>query len=198
MGAPGGPKSGGRKKGTPNKSTTARAEAMARVNEALAAIGEDTISGTRLLREVLNHADAPPEVKIQCAGLLQKHEQETATNTQYVAVMPLPVKDLDEWKGLYMEAKPDARLEDVAWHAKVACKVLEHEQKPITTKAPWLVDDKKYAPQGSATKGLGLCSTSAAAITGSRSSNAANSIRAAGVIQRPLKLSNMQSCIAGC
>ena len=34
-------KSGGRKAGTPNRATTARHEAMARVNEALAAMGDD-------------------------------------------------------------------------------------------------------------------------------------------------------------
>src|SRR5262245_13861467 len=91
MAGPGQPKSGGRKKGTPNKSTAARAEAMARVNQALAAIGEDTITGTKLLREVLNHPDTPLDVKIQCAGLLMKNEQPTAEDHKYISHQPPPM-----------------------------------------------------------------------------------------------------------
>src|SRR5262245_17145041 len=110
-----GTKSGGRKLGTPNRSTSARFAAMERVNHALSQIGEDSISGMKLLREVLNHRDTPLDVKIQCAGLLVKQEQQTEATVQYVCAMPLPVKDLDEWKRLYMDAKPDASPEDVAW-----------------------------------------------------------------------------------
>lgn len=57
---------------------------MARVNEALAAIGEDTLSGMKLLKEVLNHKDTPLDVKIQCAGLLIKRETPQAEQQQYV------------------------------------------------------------------------------------------------------------------
>jgi hypothetical protein len=38
---------------------------MARVNEALAAIGEDTLWGMKLLKEVLNHKDTPLDVKVR-------------------------------------------------------------------------------------------------------------------------------------
>jgi hypothetical protein len=81
-------RSGGRQAGTPNRTTSARYAAMARVNEALAAIGEDALTGIKLLREVLNHKDTPLDVKIQCAGLLTRHEQIEAADHKYVAEMP--------------------------------------------------------------------------------------------------------------
>src|SRR5262245_9207353 len=108
MGAPGQPKTGGRQKGTPNKSTASRHAAMARVNEALAAIGDDTLTGMKLLSEVLKHPDTPLDVKIQCAGLLTKHEQPTTAEGQtYVACMPPPIpgetkeQQLAVWFALY-------------------------------------------------------------------------------------------------
>src|SRR5262245_36585867 len=129
-----GTKSGGRKTGTPNRTTSARHAAMARVNEALAAFGDDPLTGTRLLREVLNHKDAPLDVKIQCAGLLQKHEQETEAQTQYVALMPpaLPgdstKQQLAMWRALYDQTESD----DPEWTA--ACnRVLE---LAVTRKMP--------------------------------------------------------------
>ena len=81
-------KTGGRKAGTPNRATTARHEAMARVNEALAAMGDDALTGTKLLREVLRHADTPLDVKIQCAGLVLKQESPTAEQKEDVVHMP--------------------------------------------------------------------------------------------------------------
>jgi hypothetical protein len=61
---------------------------MAKVNEALAAMGDDALTGTKLLREVLWHPDTPLDVKIQCAGLVLKQETPTAEQQQYVAHMP--------------------------------------------------------------------------------------------------------------
>jgi hypothetical protein len=84
-------RSGGRQKGTPNRTTSARYAAMESVNLALAAIGDDPLSGMRLLKEVLNHKDAPLDVKIQCAGLLTKYELPTAENKNYVAHMPMEI-----------------------------------------------------------------------------------------------------------
>jgi hypothetical protein len=84
-------RSGGRQKGTPNRTTSARYAAMDSVNQALAAIGDDPLSGMRLLKEVLNHKDAPLDVKIQCAGLLTKYELPTIENKAYVAHMPPPI-----------------------------------------------------------------------------------------------------------
>ena len=47
-----------------NKTTTARQEPMHRVNAALAAMGDDTLTGMKLLSEVLKHPDTPLDVKI--------------------------------------------------------------------------------------------------------------------------------------
>src|SRR5262245_34230936 len=70
MGAPGGPKTGGRQKGTRNRTTSARYAAMAKVNEALNQLGEDSLSGMRLLQEVIRSKDCPLDIRIQCSGLL--------------------------------------------------------------------------------------------------------------------------------
>src|SRR5262245_52394023 len=86
MGAPGGPKTGGRQKGTPNRSTSARYAAMEKVNAALNQLGEDSLSGMRLLQEVIKSKDCPLDIRIQCSGLLLKHEMELApARQQYVA-----------------------------------------------------------------------------------------------------------------
>jgi hypothetical protein len=60
---------------------------------------------------------------------LLKHEAPQASEKKYVAVMPLPVKDLDEWRRLYMDAKPDATPEDVAWHENLAKQIIENEPR---------------------------------------------------------------------
>ena len=82
-------KSGGRIAGVSiNHSTLRRQEAMERVNLALAEMGRDTLNGMKLLQEVLRHPDTPLDVKIQCAGLLTKHETPTAEEKKYIAQMP--------------------------------------------------------------------------------------------------------------
>jgi hypothetical protein len=60
--------------------------------------------------------------------------------------MPLPVKDLTEWKRLYMQAKPDASADDVAWHEKIARISLENDKDTKSPKdnAPWI--DNKEGP----------------------------------------------------
>src|SRR5262245_55388307 len=83
-----GTKSGGRKVGTPNRSTTARQAAMEKVNAALNELGQDSLSGMKLLQAVIRAPDCPLDIRVQCSGLLLKHEAETATNTQYVVSMP--------------------------------------------------------------------------------------------------------------
>jgi hypothetical protein len=62
---------------------------MARVNEALAAIGDDEVSGFRFLREVIKHRDTPLDVKIQCAGLLRGQEAAQEASQNYIAKMPI-------------------------------------------------------------------------------------------------------------
>jgi len=93
-----GRKSGGRKTGTPNRATVARQAQMARVNDALIEIGRDPLTGIKLLQEVLNAKDTPLDIRVQCAGLLIKHETAPETDHRYVAVMPAGVLTLDEWK----------------------------------------------------------------------------------------------------
>jgi len=142
MGAPGGPKTGGRQKGTPNRTSSARYAAMARVNEALAALGEDTLTGMKLLKEVLNHKDTPLDVKIQCAALLLKDEKTPEGEARYVCIMPPPIADLEEWKRQYMTASPAADEKQVEWAEKVAKASLEQQKareatKGVPTAPPW-------------------------------------------------------------
>ena len=121
MGAPGQPKTGGRQKGTPNRSTSARHVAMAKVNEALNQLGEDSLSGMRLLQEVIRSKDCPLDVRIQCSGLLLKHELPLANEQQYVIRMPPQMpgansqQQLAMWWALYCEAEND----DLEWQAAV-------------------------------------------------------------------------------
>jgi hypothetical protein len=121
MGAPGGPKTGGRQKGTPNRKTTARYDAMARVNEALNQLGEDSLSGMRLLQEVIRSKDCPLDIRIQCSGLLLKHELPLAIEQQYIAHMPPAMpgetkeQQLAAWWLLYGETPGD----DPEWDADV-------------------------------------------------------------------------------
>jgi len=71
---------------------------MASVNEALSKIGKDTLSGLALLQEVLNHKDTPLDVKVQCAGLLIRHETAPDTEHRYVAYFPVGCSTLEEWR----------------------------------------------------------------------------------------------------
>src|SRR5262245_13022478 len=131
MGAPGGPKTGGRQKGTPNRTTSARYAAMEKVNAALNQLGEDSLSGMRLLQEVIKSKDCPLDIRIQCSGLLLKHEMELAPDRrQYVALMPPPLpgdtpeQQLAVWWAFYGDVPAG---EDLEWDAAV---------KTIVEKAP--------------------------------------------------------------
>jgi hypothetical protein len=115
-----GSKSGGRKAGTPNRSTSARQVAMAKVNKALNELGEDSLSGMKLLQQVIRSPDCPLDVRITCSGLLLKHEMPLANEQKYVAEMPppLPGKDSHQqvalWWALYgdMPAGNDAEWDN--------------------------------------------------------------------------------------
>jgi hypothetical protein len=61
---------------------------MAKVNAALNELGEDSISGMKLLQEVIKSPDCPLEIRIQCSGLLLKHEMPLDQDRQYVVEMP--------------------------------------------------------------------------------------------------------------
>jgi hypothetical protein len=51
---------------------------MEKVNAALNQLGEDSLSGMKLLQEVIKSPDCPLEIRIQCSGLLLKHEMPLA------------------------------------------------------------------------------------------------------------------------
>jgi hypothetical protein len=122
MGAPGGPKTGGRQKGTPNRSSVARHEAMAKVNAALNELGEDSLNGMKLLQEVIKSRDCPLDIRIQCSGLLLKHELPLAQEQQYVVHMPPPLPgdtpqaQMAIWWALYGEVPVG---DDPEWDAAV-------------------------------------------------------------------------------
>lgn len=51
-------------------------------------LGEDSLSGMKLLQQVIKSFDCPLDIRIQCSGLLLKHELPLAQEQQYVAQMP--------------------------------------------------------------------------------------------------------------
>jgi len=132
-------KSGGRVPGSQNVSVRRRHEAMDRVNVALAEMGRDTLSGMKLLQEVLRHPDTPLDVKIQCAGLLTKHESPSASEQQYVTHMPpaMPGNTQSEqmamWWALY-SGEPVGG--DVEWDnaVKVILEKIATKKQPETLK----------------------------------------------------------------
>ncbi len=111
---------------------------MHRVNAALAAMGDDTLTGMKLLSEVLKHPDTPLDVKIQCAGrLLTKHESPAADEQRYVVHMPpalpgdTPEAQMAVWWSLY-SGEPVGN--DPVWDGAVKI-ILERaatKQKPVT------------------------------------------------------------------
>jgi hypothetical protein len=148
MAGPGQPKTGGRAKGTPNRATIKRYDAMQRVNDALALMGDDTLSGMRLLQEVLRHPDTPLDVKIQCAGLLTKYEAPETERQKYVVCFPLPLQggtqdeQMKEWQERYAKEMPDAKQEDRELHEKLAAQIIGRASKPQVS---WVDPDIKEA-----------------------------------------------------
>jgi hypothetical protein len=115
-----GRKSGGRQKGTTNKATTARYDQMVKVNAELNELGEDSLSGMKLLQTVINSRDCPLDVRITCSGLLLKHELPLQSEQRYVAEMPAPVPQgesgMATWWALYGNVPMG---EDPEWDAAV-------------------------------------------------------------------------------
>ena len=110
---------GGRPPGAKNKLTLARMqlrqEALRRLNEDLP---EDAFDGDAiaLFQRIYRDPNFDPELRLEAAAKIAAFERKDATpdaEPKYVAIMPLPVKDLSDWRRLYMEAKPDASPEDV-------------------------------------------------------------------------------------
>jgi hypothetical protein len=107
---------------------------MAKVNAALNELGEDSLSGMKLLQEVIKSPDCPLDIRIQCSGLLLKHELPLAQEQQYIAVMPPPLPgdtpqaQLAVWWALYGEVPAG---DDPEWDSAVKI-ILER----IATKKP--------------------------------------------------------------
>jgi hypothetical protein len=107
-----GSKSGGRRKGVPNKGTVlAREEAQAAAKKIAAAAGiklED-IDAHTLLQLFYRCEDFTPRFRKECAAEALKYEKAALTavdsrsteTIQYVVEMPPAILDLDEWKRLH-------------------------------------------------------------------------------------------------
>jgi hypothetical protein len=116
-----GTKSGGRKKGTPNKRTVLdREEAKEAAKRIAAAAGlkiED-IDAHTLLQLFYRCEEFSPRFRKECAAEALKYEKPALSSmdsrsteqVQYVVEMPPPVNDLEEWNRLYMSG--EARIGD--------------------------------------------------------------------------------------
>jgi hypothetical protein len=102
-----------------NRKTKARIEATRRAAEAMAnQDGSGVFAGDAhaLLMAMYKNESFTPEFRAHCAGMALKFEKPAlqAVDTtvedrrHYVVHMPMPVKDLDEWKRLYMNGDNNA------------------------------------------------------------------------------------------
>jgi hypothetical protein len=115
---------------------------------------EDAFKGDAIefFQRIYKDNSFDPQLRLDAAAKLAAIERKEAnpdSAPRYVAVMPVPVKDLAEWRALYMEAKPDASPEDVEYHEKLAQQILDKDtgRKPLTS-PPWIdIDDKDEEPK---------------------------------------------------
>ena len=139
---------GGRKPGSKNKLTlakaAARAEAMKLLNESLPA---DAFSGDAiaLFQRIYRDPTFDAELRLEAAAKIAQFERKESTPAEqqsYVVVMPVPVSSLDEWKARYAQELPDATPEQRDQHEQFAKQILEKkealEQNKSARKAPWL------------------------------------------------------------
>ncbi len=142
-------KFGGRQKGARNKKTIERERLQAEAAAELSKTGVGDSGAAAILRAVMNDGRVALHSRLDAAKALVREERGDANvEHTYVAVMPMPVKDLDEWRALYMEAKPGASPEDVQWHEKLAKQMLDADsgRRPLTA-PPWIDPDNKDEPQ---------------------------------------------------
>jgi hypothetical protein len=137
---------GGRPKGAKNKLTLLRLqlrqEALRRLNEDLPA---DAFRGDaiELFQRVYRDPNFDPQLRLDAAAKIAAFERkETSPETapRYVAIMPWPVKDLDEWRQKYMEVAPKADPAEVEWLEKIARIALENNDAKDSP--PWIDDEK--------------------------------------------------------
>ena len=135
---------GGRKPGSKNKWTlakaAARAEAMKLLNESLPA---DAFTGDAiaLFQRLYRDPNCDPELRLEAAAKIAQFERKDsapADQPRYVVVMPLPCTTLQELKRRYAEEMPDATHEQYAEHERFAKQILDKNKKLSADKAPWL------------------------------------------------------------
>ena len=146
------PGEGGRKKGSKNKLTLAkmqmREEALRRLNDELP---EDAFKGDAIefFQRIYKDNSFDPQLRLDAAAKLAAIERKEAnpdSAPKYVAVMPWPVADMDEWKRLYMEKAPNADPNEAAWLQGVAKIALDADRdRSLPTRLPW-IDDTKDEP----------------------------------------------------
>jgi hypothetical protein len=138
---------GGRKPGSKNKLTlakaAARAEAMKMLNESLPADAFDG-DAIALFQRIYRDPTFDAELRLEAAAKIaqfERKESTTAEQQRYVVVMPLPVNSLEEWKKKYAEEMPDATPEQYEQHEGFAKQILDKHKKLSADKAPWLNPD---------------------------------------------------------
>ena len=137
-------KTGGRVKGSRNKAVIAREAAMAEAAKLLSASDGDKFDGDAhsLLKAVYQNPAFPISLRNDAAKAAIRIESPTEDEfaPRYVAIMPWPVKDLDEWKQKYLEVAPNADPNEAARLEKIASIALETDKgmKSPKLNAPWI------------------------------------------------------------
>jgi hypothetical protein len=125
-----GTKSGGKKKGSKNKSTLARLAAIEEASKKIASTdGSGVFPGDAqaLLAVIYKTESFPLDVRMRAAEMantrerpaLQSVDSNIKDQRTYVVEMPAPVKDLDEWKRLHAAPAPDSEA-DAEWNQRLA------------------------------------------------------------------------------
>jgi hypothetical protein len=116
-----GGKSGGRKPGSKNKLTLAKARIREAAMAKIGAAHSDAFKGEPLdfIEAIMRSPDFDPDMRFEAATRAaqyrhaKKSENVIEDKTNYVTRMPHPVKDLDEWKRMHMQT--ESPQEDPAW-----------------------------------------------------------------------------------
>jgi hypothetical protein len=145
---------GGRKPGSKNRLTlakaAARAEAMKMLNSSLPADAFDG-DAIALFQRIYRDPSFDAELRLEAAARIAQFERKESTPAEqqrYVVVMPLPANSLEEWKARYAIEMPDATPEQYEQHEGFARQILEKNKaldRNRADKAPWLnpEDDAK-------------------------------------------------------
>ena len=125
-------KTGGKVKGSKNKSTLARLAAIDKACEMIAnASGSKVFEGDAqaLLTAIYKCESFPLDVRMRAAEMantrerpaLQAVDSNVREQRTYVVEMPAPVKDLEEWKRLHMNGETPAEFApDADWKERLA------------------------------------------------------------------------------